>query len=47
MCALAPSISAVPSNETMAALCLLHPLAKINLPPFVNDFHLKMEVTLD
>jgi hypothetical protein len=31
----------------MGVLCLSHPFAKVDLPPFVNDFHLKMEVTLD
>ncbi len=24
-----------------------HPLAQVNLPLFINDFHLEMEVTLD
>jgi hypothetical protein len=47
MHALALSISTIPSNETMVAFHLFHPLAHVNLPPFINDFHLEMEVTLD
>ncbi len=35
----------VPSNETMATLQFLHPLAKVDFPPFINDFHLKTKVT--
>jgi hypothetical protein len=31
----------------MGVLCLLHPLANVDLPPFVDDFHLEIEVTLD
>jgi hypothetical protein len=34
-------------NETLGVVCLLHPLAKVNLPLFVNDFHPKIEVTLN
>jgi hypothetical protein len=45
--ALALNISTIPTNETMVALHLFHPLAHVNLPPFINDFHLEMEVILD
>ncbi len=31
----------------MGVLCLLHPLVKVDLPPFVDDFHLEINVTLD
>ncbi len=36
-----------PSNETMKILHLLDPLAKVNFPPFIDDFHLETKVTLD
>jgi hypothetical protein len=35
----------VPSNETIVTFQPFHPLAKVDFPPFVNDFHLKIEVT--
>jgi len=47
MCALAPSIFVAPSVETIAALCHFHPLVEVNLFPFVNNFHLKMNLVLD
>jgi hypothetical protein len=31
----------------MGVLRLLHPLAKVDLPPFVDDFHPKAKVILD
>jgi hypothetical protein len=31
----------------MGVFCLFHPPAKIDFPPFVDDFHPKTEVTLD
>jgi hypothetical protein len=31
----------------MGVLHLLHPPAKVDLPPFVDDFHLETKVTLD
>ncbi len=34
-------------DETMWILCLFHPLAKVDPPPFVDDFHLQTEVTLN
>jgi hypothetical protein len=41
MCALVMNISMVPSDDTMVAFCLFDPLAKVDLPHFVNDFHPK------
>lgn len=35
----------VPFDETMATFKPFHPLAKVDFPLFVNDFHLKIEVT--
>jgi len=31
----------------MGILCLLHSLVEVDIPTFINDFHPKMEVTLD
>jgi hypothetical protein len=45
--ALAPNTHVALSDKTTRNLHLLHPLAKVDLPPFVDDFHPKMEVTLD
>jgi hypothetical protein len=45
--ALALNTHAAPSNETMGVLCLPHPFVKGDFPPFINDFHLEMEVILD
>jgi len=45
--ALTLSTHAAPSNETMGVLCLLHPPAEVDLPPFMDDFHLEMKVILD
>jgi len=47
MHALAPNTFATPSAETIVALCHLHPLAKVDLPPFVNNCHPKMDLVLD
>jgi hypothetical protein len=44
--ALALSTPATPFDETAKVLRLLHPLVEVDLPPFVDDFHLEMEVTL-
>jgi hypothetical protein len=46
MHALAPSILAIPFNNTKAAFHL-HPLAKVDLPPFVDDFRLETKITLN
>jgi hypothetical protein len=45
--ALAPSTHVAPSDKTTRVLHLLHPFAKIDFLPFVDDFHIEMEVTLD
>jgi hypothetical protein len=47
MHALASNISAALSATTILALCHLHPLVEVNLPPFVNDFHSKMDLVLN
>jgi hypothetical protein len=47
ICALVPSTHVAPSDKTTRVFHLLHPFAKVDLPPFVDDFHLEMEVTLD
>jgi hypothetical protein len=47
VCALTPNTSVAPSDETMGILRLLHPLAKVDFAPFVDDFHLETKVTLD
>ncbi len=41
MCALAPNTLVAPLVETIMTLRHLHPLAKVDLPPFVDDFHLE------
>jgi len=47
MHALASNIFAALLATTILALRHLHPLAEVNLPPFVNDFHPKMDLVLD
>jgi hypothetical protein len=47
MHALAPSILAIPFDNTTTTLHLLHPLAEVDLPPFVDDLYLETKVTLD
>jgi hypothetical protein len=47
VCALAPNIHATPLVETIAALRHFHPLAEVDLPLFVNDFHPKTDHVLD
>jgi len=47
MHALAPIIHVTPTIETIATLHHLHPLAKVDLPPFVNNFHPYMDLVLD
>jgi hypothetical protein len=43
---LALSTHVAPPDKTTRVLHLLHPFAKVHLPPFVDDLHLEMEVTL-
>jgi hypothetical protein len=38
---------AAPPIKTIVALRHLHPLAKVDLIPFVNDFHLETDLGLD
>jgi len=39
-----PNTFVAPSNETTGVLHLFHPIAEVDISPFVNDFHPKMEV---
>jgi hypothetical protein len=39
ICALAPNILATTLVETITTLRNLHPLAEVDLPPFVDNFH--------
>jgi len=36
-----------PSAKTITTLRHFHPLAEVDLPPFVNNFHPKMDLVLD
>jgi hypothetical protein len=47
VCALAPDTLATPLAKTIVAFRHLHPLAKVGLPPFVNDFHPETNLVLD
>jgi hypothetical protein len=47
MHALAPSTLVAPLTKTIAALCHFNPLADVDLPFFVNDFHSKIDFILD
>jgi hypothetical protein len=47
VCALAPDTFTTPLIKTIATLHHLHPLAEVDFPPFVNDFHPKMNFILD
>jgi hypothetical protein len=40
---LAPNTLAAPSVETITAFRHFHPLAKVNLPLFIEDFHLETD----
>jgi len=44
---LIPSTPIAPFNETMGILRLFHPLVEVDIPPFIDDFHLETEVTLN
>jgi len=35
------------SVKTIMAFRRLHPLVEVDLPPFVDDFHLKLDLVLD
>jgi hypothetical protein len=45
--ALIPNTFVAPFNETTKVFHFLHPLVEVNFPPFIDDFHFEMEVTLD
>jgi hypothetical protein len=45
--ALAPNTLAAPSSKTIVALCHFCPLAEVDLPPFVDNCHPKMDLVLD
>jgi hypothetical protein len=45
--ALTLSTSATSFDKTTGVLYFLHPLAKVDLPPFLDNFHHEMEVTLN
>ncbi len=47
MHALPSNILVVPSNETMVAFFVFHPLVEVKLPLFIDDFHPKTKVTLN
>jgi len=47
MCALARNTPSTPSAKTIVALYHLHPLVKVDLPPFVDNFHPKTNFILD
>jgi len=47
VCALALSTPIAPSDETRRVFWFLHLLAEVDLPPFVDDFHLETKVILD
>jgi hypothetical protein len=46
ICTLVLNTLVAPSNETTRVLRLFHPLAKVDLSLFINDFHLNMKVIL-
>ncbi len=41
------NIVTVASEETIRVLCVFDPFIEVDLPPFIDDFHPKIEVTLD
>ncbi len=47
VCALAPNIPTAPLVESVATFHHFHLLVKDYFPPFVNDFHLEMDLVLD
>jgi hypothetical protein len=46
ICALTPNTPKAPFDKTMRILHLLHPLAEVDIPPFVDDFHREIKVIL-
>jgi len=47
MRALVPNILVAPLAQTIMALHHFHPLVEVDRPPFVEDFHPKMDIVLD
>jgi hypothetical protein len=47
ICALSLNTLATPSNKTTKVFCFLHQLVEVDFPPFIDDFHLEMKVSLD
>jgi hypothetical protein len=45
--ALTPNTPKATSIKTIMAFCHLHPLVEVDLPPFVDNFHLKTDLVLD
>jgi len=45
--ALIPNTHVTSSNETIGILHLLHPFTKVDLLPFIDDFHPKIDITLN
>jgi len=45
--ALASSTPIAPFNKTMRVFHLFHLLAEVDLPPFIDDFHLKIKIILN
>ncbi len=44
---MAPNTLATPSGKTITTPHHLHPLVEVDFPPFVDDFHLEMDLALD
>jgi hypothetical protein len=47
VCALAPNILTAPLIESITTFRHFHLLVKDDFPPFVNDFHFKMDLFLN
>jgi hypothetical protein len=44
---LTPNTHLTPFDKTIRVLHLFHPLIEVDISPFVNDFHPKIEVILN
>ncbi len=47
ICALASSTHVTPFDKTIWVLRFLHSFFEVDLPPFIDNFHIDMEVTLN
>jgi hypothetical protein len=45
--ALAPNTLVTPLAKTITTFHHLHPLVEVDFPPFVDHFHLEMDLILD